>query len=152
MSYFFDKFHRAQTSAGCARRVLTVLGMRPDSYAVSISYILLMPFHRSTGDRRNRKAWRVLDGTTRPNEGVRTLLTRGGVIQRVRMPACQWLLLPRWSRRDSATLVERSYELPETVRPRQERCEAGTYPPNSTTAKFVECFSDESGNSLNQRR
>ena len=57
--------------------------MRPDNYAVSISYILLMPFHHSTGDRRNRKAWRVLDGTTGPNEGVRTLSTRGGVIQLV---------------------------------------------------------------------
>src|SRR6266852_4009845 len=97
----------------------------PDSYGVSIGYILLMPFHCTTGDRRNRKAWRALDGTTRPNEGVRTLSTRGGVIQLVRMPACQWLLLPRWSRRDSARLFERSYELPETVRPQQERCEAG---------------------------
>ena len=34
---FLDKFHREQTSAGCARRVLKVLGMRPDSYAVLIS-------------------------------------------------------------------------------------------------------------------
>jgi hypothetical protein len=66
---FLYKFHRAQTSAGCARKVLRVLGA---------SLTPMLPAAASS-------FWQAIKSS---EEAVRTLSTYGGLVQVVRTTAC----------------------------------------------------------------